>query len=186
MSSGCKIFDQYAHYFCTFTIVEWADIFSRQVYRDIVAESFNHCIACKGLQVHGYVFMSNHIHSILSATNGNLSGIIRDLKRFTSSKISQQIRTGPESRADWLIDVCRNAALEHSRNSELQVWRQNNHPELLLSQKFLRQKLNYIHQNPVRAGLVLEPQHWVYSSAADYCFGKQVGPVEVSLLDLTL
>jgi hypothetical protein len=74
--------------------------------------------------------------------------------------------------------------MSHSRNKRFQVWQHDNHPEILLSQKFLQQKLKYIHMNPVRAGLVLEPEHWLYSSAADYCAGKQVGKIEVSLFEL--
>ena len=66
MSTGYKITDQSAVYFCTFTIVQWADIFTRQVYRDIVVDAFNFCVEQKGLEVHAYVFMSNHIHCMLS------------------------------------------------------------------------------------------------------------------------
>jgi REP element-mobilizing transposase RayT len=62
MSTGYKITDQESVYFCTFTIVQWANISTRKVYRDIVVDSFNYCIKAKGLRVHAYVFMSNHIH----------------------------------------------------------------------------------------------------------------------------
>ena len=100
MSTGHKITDQEAVYYLTFTVVQWADIFTRQIYRDIVAESFNYCIDHKGLRVHAYVFMSNHIHCILSAADGNLSGIIRDMKSFTSKRMYDQILEGPESRRE--------------------------------------------------------------------------------------
>lgn len=183
MSAGCKIMDQYGMHFCTFTIVQWADIFTRQVYRDIVVDSLNHCIAEKGLQVHAYVFMSNHIHCVLSAAHGNLSGIIRDMKSYTAKLIYVQLREVTESRRGWLDLVCRYAAGGHSRNKDFQVWEHDNHPEEIFSRKFLIQKTNYIHNNPVKAGLVREPEHWLYSSAADYAAGKQVGLVNVSLLD---
>jgi REP element-mobilizing transposase RayT len=184
MSTGYKITDQQACYFLTFTIVQWADIFTRQVYRDIVTDSFNHCIQHKGLRVHAYVFMSNHIHCILSAQNGNLSGIIRDLKSFTGKQIIDQIQRGPESRREWLLLVSKYAAGGHARNKEYQIWTHENHAKEMYSSEFISQKMHYLHMNPVRAGLVPEPHHWVYSSAADYCHGKQIGNINTSLLEL--
>lgn len=183
MSTGCKILDQYGLHFCTFTVVQWADLFSRQVYREIMVRNFNHCIANKGLHVHGYVFMTNHIHCILSAAQGNLSGVIRDLKSFSAKQIYAQMLQGPESRQEWLELVFRYAAGGHSRNQDFQIWQHDNHPEEIFSLKFLMQKMNYIHNNPVQAGWVCYPEHWRYSSAADYLNGEQVGPVNISFLD---
>lgn len=184
MSTGYQIYDQRGLYFLTFTIVQWADLFTRAIYREIVADSFNYCTAHKGLRVYAYVFMSNHIHSILLAAEGNLSGIIRDLKSHTAKKMYGQIQTGPESRREWLTMVSKYASGGHNRNETFQLWHHDNHAEELFGEKFIQQKLNYLHQNPVRAGLVREPQDWVWSSAADYGYEKQIGPVQVSLLQL--
>lgn len=184
MNDGYKIKNQSGCHFLTFTVVQWADIFSRDIYRDIVTNSFNFCIENKGLSVHAWVIMTNHVHCILSAKKGHLSDIIRDMKSFTSKKITQQIRRGPESRKDWLLMVSRYAASGHNRIEEFQVWTHDNHPEELFSREFFLQKLNYIHMNPLRARWVLEPNQWIYSSAADYFHNKQVGEVKVSMLDL--
>ena len=184
MSTGYKITDQSAVYFCTFTIVQWADIFTRQVYRDIVVDSFNFCVEQKGLEVHAYVFMSNHIHCMISSKNDNLSGIIRDLKSFTAKRIYAEIQLGSESRRDWLNLVCKYAAGGHSRNEEFQIWIHDNQPIEIKSRKFILQKMNYLHMNPVKAGLVMEPHHWLYSSAADYVYGRQVGLIKTCLFDV--
>lgn len=184
MSTGYQINNQFGLYFCTSTIVQWADIFTRKVYRDIVVDSMNHCVHEKGLNVHAYVFMSNHIHSILSAKRGNVSGILRDLKSFTSKQIYAEMKDGVESRREWMDLVFKYAAGGHNRNKDFQVWTHDNHPEELYSFDFTKCKLNYLHMNPVKAGWVSEPQHWKYSSAADYCAGSQVGPVQVKLLDI--
>ncbi len=128
--------------------------------------------------------MSNHIHCILSAANGNLSGILRDMKSFTSKAIFKQIQEGSESRCEWLTMVCEYAAGGHARNKDFQVWSHDNHPEELWSNKFIRQKMDYLHNNPVKAGLVAEAHYWLYSSAADYIAGRQVGPIKVALLDV--
>jgi REP element-mobilizing transposase RayT len=160
VSTGYQIEDQRGLHFLTFTIVGWADLFTRDIYRDIVARSFNYCTAHKGLLVHAYVFMSNHIHCILSAANGNLSGIIRDMKSHTAKQIYAQIQAGPESRREWLNLVFHHAAGNSNRNDRFQVWKHDNHAEELYSEQFILQKLDYTHLNPVRAGLVSKPHHW--------------------------
>ncbi len=166
----------------TWTIVQWMDVFSRKRYRDIVCESLNYCTKNKGLRVHGYCIMTNHAHLILSASNGNLSDVLRDCKAHISRTLMKSIREEPESRRDWMLLVAQYAAGGHNRNRDYQLWEHDNHPVELHSEKFFRQKLGYTHDNPVRAGLVAEGHHWLYSSAADYYNTKQVGPVEISFL----
>ena len=87
-ADGYKIRDQSATHFLTFSIMGWIDIFSRQRYRDIIIESFQFCRKNKGLLIGGYVIMSNHIHVIWTASNNNLSDIVRDFKTFTSKAIT--------------------------------------------------------------------------------------------------
>jgi REP element-mobilizing transposase RayT len=91
-------------YFVTFTVVEWVDIFTRSRYADIVLNSLKYCIEAKGLQLHAYVIMSNHVHLIISR-NGQetLSNIVRDFKKFTTSQIIKSIKELPESRRNWLL-----------------------------------------------------------------------------------
>jgi REP element-mobilizing transposase RayT len=103
MSTGYQIYNQSGSYFLTLQVVDWIDIFSRKVYRDIILDSLDYCRKNKGLQIWAYVIMTNHIHCILSAENGNLSDIIRDFKRHTASKILAEIQESPESRKDWML-----------------------------------------------------------------------------------
>lgn len=167
-ADGYKIRDQSATHFLTFSIMGWIDIFSRQRYRDLMIESMQYCRSNKGLRIGAYVIMSNHIHSIWTATNNNLSDIIRDFKTYTSKAITASIEAEPESRRDWLLYMFRFYASRTAANDNFKVWTGNNHPEELRSESFLRTKLNYIHDNPVRSGLVAEPSHYLYSSAANY------------------
>ena len=81
MSTGYQIKDQEALHYLTLQIVDWIDLFSRKVYRDIVLESIRYQ-QNKGLQVFGYVIMSNHVHLICNSPEGKLSDTIRDLKKF--------------------------------------------------------------------------------------------------------
>ena len=57
----------------------------------------------------------------------------------------------------------------NSNNKNFQFWQQDNHPMELYGYEMLMQELDYLHDNPVRAGLVYETWHYKYSSAVDYC-----------------
>jgi REP element-mobilizing transposase RayT len=102
MSTGYQITSQNVLYFVTFTIVDWVDIFSRKIYRDIIVDSLNYCISNKGLKVYAWVIMTNHIHLIIESENENSSDVIRDIKKFTAYKIIETIKSEPESRREWI------------------------------------------------------------------------------------
>jgi REP element-mobilizing transposase RayT len=161
MSTGYQIEDQFAMYFITSTVVDWVDVFTRQRYRDIVIGSLNFCCKNRGLKVYGYVVMSNHIHLIVSSEPGTISDTLRDFKRFTATNIIEQIRVQPESRREWMLHRFRWNGSQNLRNTENQFWIQDNRPELIYSQEFFMQKLNYIHENPVRAGIVYRAEDYV-------------------------
>jgi REP element-mobilizing transposase RayT len=178
--SRYKILDQKGLNYLTITTVGWIDVFTRQRYRDIIIDSLKYCQEKKGLRVCGYVIMSNHIH-IIAYTEGNndLSDVIRDFKKFTANGILKSIKTEPESRSEWLLYLFKFFA-KFQPNREHQFWQKDNHPIALWSQEVIWQKLNYIHLNPVRAGLVENSFDYIYSSAGDYHLNRQ------GLIDLVL
>ena len=153
-AEGYKIRDQSAIHFLTFSIMGWIDIFSRQRYRDLILESFQFCRVNKNLRIGAFVIMTNHIHTIWTAADSNLSDIIRGFKTFTSKIITQTIETTTESRREWLLYMFQFYANRTAANDQFKVWTNNNHPEEIRSEHFLRTKLNYIHENPVKAELV--------------------------------
>ena len=170
MSTGYQVYNQQATYFVTFTIVDWVDLLSRKVYRDIVMDSLQFCIVEKGLKVYSYVVMTNHIHLIIQSNGSNsLSDIIRDFKKFTSKQFIETIVKEPESRREWLLNRFKFNAAQHSRNSNYQVWTHENHAIEISSNQFFEQKNNYIVQNPVRAGWVEKAEDYIYSSAYELC-----------------
>lgn len=73
---------------------------------------------------------------------------------------------------EWLLGMMRWAGTNNSNNKNWQLWQQHNHPIELSANEVIEQRLNYLHQNPVAASFVDQPEHWKYSSAAAYC-GKQ-------------
>jgi len=181
--AGYKIRNQTEVHFITCTVVQWVDVFTRSAYADIVIDSLNFCITQKGLLVHAWVIMPNHLHIIVSAKDGiELSNIIRDFKKFTAGMILKAIETNPkESRKSWLLWLFKGAGAQNSRNENYQFWQQDNHPIELGNHERKQQRLHYLHQNPVRAGLVVEPWHYRYSSACDYMDNRK-GLVEIDFI----
>jgi REP element-mobilizing transposase RayT len=168
LPTGYQITAQDQPHFVTLQVVEWVDIFTRQKYRDILIENLAYCQKHKGLELFGWVIMSNHIHLIARCEKEGLSNVLRDFKSYTSKKILEEIDTSEESRKEWMLKIFKDAAFKHKRNADYQFWTHENHAEQLFSNKFLEQKLNYIHQNPVRAGIVIKAEDYKYSSARDY------------------
>ena len=168
MSEGYKIRDQTLPHFITFTVVDWIDVFTRQTYKDVIIESLDYCIQNKGMILFGYVIMSNHIHMIIQSQEATLSDLIRDFKKFTAKLILEKIQNSLESRREWMLERFKLATESHSRNKNYQLWQYGNHPEEVYSNKFMWTKLDYIHLNPVRAGIVEKASHYVYSSASNY------------------
>jgi REP element-mobilizing transposase RayT len=172
--NGYQINDQTKAHFITATVVDWVDVFSRKVYKDIVIESLDFCIKNKGMILYGYVIMTNHIHMVVQSENGKLSDLLRDFKKFTARKILDTIESEPESRKDWMLKRFEFACRSHSRNEKYQFWQYGNHPEEIYTEKFLWQKLDYIHLNPVRAGIVEKASHYLHSSASNYVNGEGI------------
>ena len=178
-----KIVNQHGLHFLTFTVVGWIDVFTRKQYRDILIESMKFCQSKKDLHINAYVIMSNHMHLIAHSPESNLSDIIRDFKKYTSKQIIKAIRENPkESRAEWMLKLFKYFAKYNKNNSVYQFWKQDNRPIELINPKWINQKINYIHFNPVRAGVVELPEDFIYSSARNY-LGER-GILEVEVIDV--
>ncbi|GHV58754.1 hypothetical protein FACS1894182_11750 [Bacteroidia bacterium] len=81
------------------------------------------------------------------------SDTIREFKSFTAKKILEAVHTEAESRREWMLNIFEFSAKQHTRNEKYQVWTHENHAEIIYSNKFIDQKINYIHDNPVRGRL---------------------------------
>jgi REP element-mobilizing transposase RayT len=181
--SRYKIYDQSGINFLTLTVVGWIDIFTRQRYRDIIIESLKYCQTHKGLRICGYVIMSNHIHLVAYTEGGNtLGNTLRDFKKFTANQILKSIETEAESRREWLMYMFKFYAKFDQPDRMHQFWQHDNHPIALWSQDVIWQKLDYMHLNPVRSGIVAHPQDYIYSSASDY-YDNKSGLVDIVLVE---
>lgn len=162
MPQHFRVYDGAYPHFVTCTVTHWIPVFCREDYFGILADSLRYCCENKGLVVHGCVLMPNHFHMICSRQDGDISGIMRDIKRFTSIEIARKLET--DGRMSWLTAM-RNAG---KADGSVRVWTEAFHPEEVRTQPFFEQKLRYMHENPVRAGYVVDPCEWRYSSVGVY------------------
>ncbi|MBI5913991.1 MAG: transposase [Bacteroidetes bacterium] len=172
-----KILDQHGLNFLTLTVVEWIDLFTRKAFADIVIESLRYCQKSKGLEIYAFVLMPSHMHLIVRAgSEDELSSILQSFKSFTASNIIAYLKdtTQPESRREWLLNHFEFNARKNKTNSQHQVWQRGNHPIILFSPHVIRQKLEYVHLNPVEAGIVAFAEHYLLCSASNYVTGKGI------------
>ena len=156
-------------YYLTMTVVDWIDIFTRKNHCDAIIDSLKYCQEHKGLTVYAYCIMSNHIHLVVNVDEPfQLKDTIRDFKKFTSKKILSQIQNEVESRREWLLKAFSEKASASAKHDKYKFWQEGNYAIEVYTHDFVWIKINYIHKNPVKAGYVREPWHWVYSSASNY------------------
>ncbi len=171
MSSKYKFINADGIYFVTATVVDWVDVFTRDEYRNILMDSFRFCQEKQGLQIYGWVLMTNHVHLICSTSDkSGIAMVIKNIKSFTAMKlINAIVNNTKESRKGWMLDIFEKNGLQNKSNQRFQFWQHENHP-ILLDNDDLRfsQRLQYLHENPVRAGFVDLPQEWKYGSAIDF------------------
>jgi REP element-mobilizing transposase RayT len=156
-------------YFVTITAVNWVDIFTRLEQRMVLVNALNYCVNNKGLEIYGYCIMPSHIHILCRAQEEKIvADIMRDFKSFTSKEIIKTIESEIESRREWLLPMFKQSCAHLKRNQIFKVWQNGYHAVSIESPKFVRQKLNYIHKNPVVDRIVDQPWEYVFSSARDY------------------
>ncbi len=140
-------------YYLTLTVQRWYYLFDRHNRWQILADSLCYCQDHKGLELNGYVFMLNHIHLIV--TSPDVAGFLRDFKRFTSKKLKENLAATEPTVLGLFVDA----------EGSYGFWMDTNAPKKIENPAFYVQKLNYVHENPVRKNYVARPEHWVWSSA---------------------
>ena len=181
MSTKYRFHKPEAAYFISFATVNWVDFFMREIYFEILIDSINYCRKNKGLELFCCCIMPNHVHMIFRSKNEDPSGLIRDFKGYTSRMLVKTIKDNPrESKKEYLLKMLEEAGLTKSNVEKFQVWQHDNMPIELYSSKVIKQKFDYIHNNPVEEGLVFNAIDWRYSSARNY-FGDDT-VVEIDIM----
>lgn len=167
-------------YFCTITVLDWLPVLIESRYVDPILDSLRFCRRNKGLRIYAYVVMPHHVHLICSAGE-QMHDVMRDFKRFTSRQIHDRMKEdGRATMLQWLEYATQRA--RRSRD-ELGLWQDGFHPQAIWSSEVFQQKLDYLHANPCRKGLVQRPEQWWFSSAACYA-GEKAYCMEVDRLEL--
>jgi REP element-mobilizing transposase RayT len=163
-------------YFITLTLIGWINLFDREDYKRIIVENLQYCQKNENLEIFSYVIMSNHIHLVCRRIDKDLNELLGRFKSFTSKEFLREINTNPkESRSYWLLNVSKHFATLTKQVKDFRLWKTNNQPTLISDNEILDQKINYIHENPVRAGVVTEAPYYKYSSA---CFDSPLKVME--------
>ena len=183
MSIKYKIRNQEALHFISFATVEWIDVFTRPIYKEVILDSLKYCQENKGMILYAWCLMTNHMHMILSSDGRNKQeDIIRDFKKHTSKKCLEMIKSSStESRRNWMLWMFQSAGKKNNNNKNYQFWRQDNHPIELSTNEMMDQKLEYIHNNPVEEGIVERPEEYLFSSARNYTGSK--GLIDVYIIE---
>ena len=149
-------------HFLTITVIEWIDIFTKPEYFNVIIDSFKFCQKNKGLKIFEFVILTNHLHLIAKAAEGKkLSQIISDFKKHTTREILKLLA---KDNRHYILNLINNS-FARKKDYEKQIWQRENYPEIITSEKFLLEKIKYIHNNPVKKNYVALPEYWFYSSA---------------------
>ncbi len=153
-------------YFVTTTVMNFDRIFSLgDAYNEILINSLAYLIEEHNTVLHAYVIMPSHIHLIIQFPEGeSLIDFMRDFKKFTSTKIRQQLE---KDKHFEIVEKLRVNAI-HSKKQVFKLWMDKFDDFVIANDKTLNIKMNYIHNNPVKAGLVSEMTDWKYSGARNY------------------
>ncbi|MDB5159468.1 MAG: Transposase like protein [Mucilaginibacter sp.] len=153
-------------YFVTLTVIDWIDVFTRRIYSDFIVDTLTWTQENKKLNIYAYVIMTNHIHMVANVTDGSLGDVIGSFKTYTSKRLFEIISCNEqESRRKWMVNAFERAGKYNPANKNHQFWQNGNYPVLLYTPAVIDQKIDYIHENPVKAGFVGSAHEFWYSSA---------------------
>jgi putative transposase len=177
MRSRLKTPDYIATCFITSTIINWVPVFTDQEYYDILIDAFKFNQSQKNLKIFAYVLLDNHFHMLCQSDN--LTNTIRSIKSYSAKRIIEKLKI--DGKNDFL-KIFKINKRNYKNTSTYQIWQEGFHPFEINSDSIFNQKLEYIHLNPVKRGLVENPIEWSFSSAFDYYWGKE-GKIRLDYFD---
>jgi len=162
--SRYKIFegDVYPH-FLTATIVNWLPLFSNPAIAQFTLDTLKFLQDNNRLILYAYVIMENHIHLIAMAED-----LAKEMANFKSHTARLSIDFYKDQHNEFVLDQLAFHKLPHKIDRPYQFWQEGSHPKQIQNVEMMRQKVEYIHSNPVKRGYVDDPVHWRYSSARNY------------------
>ena len=171
MSGVHPNFDPANLYFVTTTAVQHAHLFRRDVVKRIIVDSLDYMRVQRWIKLHAFVVMPNHIHFIARFLEGHiLSDVMREFKKHTSKQIVRQYQVEANRR---VLAFLERAACDIP-DQRYKVWDDGYDARDVFSPDFLRQKVEYIHNNPCQPqwNLAARPEDYPWSSARYYVLGE--------------
>jgi REP element-mobilizing transposase RayT len=158
-------------FYVTFSVVGWLPVFVSEPAFKIVTESLNFCNRQKGLRTNAYVIMPTHLHVICfheSFQAKALESVLTDFRKFTGRQLAEYCTTH--------LPACFTSVFKQQAGDdrERRFWQPARHPVQIEAEQFWQAKLDYMHANPCRKGLVAQPEHWRFSSASYWLQGGSV------------
>lgn len=175
--SRYKILDEKYPYFITSSVVNKSPAFKKPEFLRIIIDGLNFLVAERKIIIYAYVIMPDHLHLVVKGKD--LSKHISSFKSYSARRILDTLE-GHKLHTD--LSVFKKAKRTFKRDRAHQFWTEGFHPKQIFSVKMMEQKINYIHLNPVKAGLVVYEHDWLYSSYNDY-YGNSKGLVKIKLFD---
>ena len=164
--------DEHYPHFITNTVVAWLPVFSYPAFAEVVLDSWRFLHRERDIDVLAFVIMENHLHWI--AVGPQLGKRVGEFKSFTATAIIDKMKA---MRYETLLQELKFYKLRHKVDQTHQMWQEGSHPQIIEHEEVMWQKIEYIHNNPLRRGYVDDPIHWRYSSAR--CYAGQPGLIEV-------
>ena len=154
-------------YFITTSAVRHTHIFQSDVIKRILVDSLNTGRILRQYSLFAFVIMPNHIHLLLRCSGGYApADVIREYKKATANLILRHYECEGNDEILWALAQ----AAQHTSRKNFAVWEEEYQAKVAYAPDFLRQKLNYIHNNPLQAHwqLAERPEQYMWSSARFY------------------
>ena len=161
--SRYKVYEPTHPHFITCTVLHWIPLFTRQESVDILFESFGYLQKNDNFKLFAYVILENHLHMI--ATSDDISQSIKKFKSYTAKALLELLQL---NRVQTILDQLAFYKKAHKTKTSYQVWQEGSAFKLIQSEAMMIERINYIHNNPLKRGYVDEAAHWRYSSARNY------------------
>jgi len=151
-----------AVYFVTYSVVEWLPIFVAHAPCQIITDSLRFCHENKALRINAYVIMPTHMHAVVfdaKFDSNQLAETLTDFRKFTGRSLADYCGSH--------APACIRSAIKEAAGDdrERRFWQPSRHPEGITTELFWKQKVDYLHENPCRKGLVARAEYWRFSSA---------------------
>ena len=160
--SRYKFIEADVPHFMTCTVLYWIPVFTRPQTVEIILDALRF-LARNGLKIYAYVILENHLHLIAQSPQ-----LQRDMARFKSYTARRLIQYLYDNKVATILEQLEFFRKAHQSDRAYQFWQEGLHPEWIQNEAMMRQKVEYIHLNPVARGYVDKPEHWRYSSARNY------------------